>query len=301
MHISMRHDLLWSMALVLFLAAPIAAIADSPRVHVIVTQRAPVVDRLLLDIERAFAGRAQIRINDLKGSASGAKGVAQDVASSLANGDIVLALGAPAARAATEHIDSHPVVCAMTTSGAVTAPEIQNTKVFFAGGDPTVDSLVRALGSVFKNTGKVAVIAGKANPDAPRSVGETNLVWQQVKPGDDVLQTLDVLAGSVDGFVFPRESTVLNRRNIREVIDWLAREKKPAIGYSRFLVTAGFPAALGADDASARRRVISILKALLDGSGVPDEEQDGAIWLNRNSLQSLGIDPASLSVVAQLL
>ena len=94
---------------------------------------------------------------------------------------------------------------------------------------------------------------------------------------------------------------MLNRRNLDLVTQWLARHGKPAIGYSRFLVTAGFPAALGSDDASSRRRIVSIVGALLAGEAVPPPGSEGSIWLNRKSLQAMGIDPANLDVEAQLL
>lgn len=297
----MCHRFLPVLLLAASLMAPWAIAADPPRLRVIVTQRAPVVDRLLQDVERAFAGRASLVVSDLKGTPGAAAPAMDDMAAKLGENDIVLALGAPAARAAASRIHDRPVVCAMTTPGAVASARPKNPRIYFAGGDPGVDSLVKALSAVFRNTDRVAVIAGSGGGSPPPGLERAGIVWRKLRAGDDLIRELDALAPNVDGFVFPREATVLNRRNLDQVVDWLARQGKPAIGYSRFLVTAGFPAALGADDATARKRMISILRALLDGNAVPDESAEGAIWLNRESLLSLGIDPDSLDVVAQFL
>ena len=213
---------------------------------------------------------------------------------------MVLALGAPAARAAANTISGYPLVCAMTTAAAVGKAVRPGAPVYFAGGDPPVDALVNALSAVWKNTGRIAVIA--AAPEAtPVPSGPAKVIWHRVSSNDDLLAELDSLSAEIDGFVFPRDATVLNRSNIDAVVQWLARKGKPAIGYSRFLVTAGFPAAVGADDQSSRRSVVDILTALLRGERVPESGKQGAIWLNRKSLQSFGIDPAKLDVVAQLL
>ena len=241
--------------LMLLLAAAAVPAAEMPVLHVVVTQRAPVVDRLVRAVEAELATRVRVDITDRKGSMHGAESLVGALAQSLGEGDLVLALGAPAARLSTRIVRQHPVVCAMTNAGSVPVQPRDAGRIHFADVDPSVTSLVEALGNVWKVAGRIAVISAEDAGDvAPAAVGPAKVLWTRVRPEADLVQVLDGLENSVDGFVFPREATVLNRRNLDLVTQWLARHGKPAIGYSRFLVTAGFPAALGSDDASSRRR-----------------------------------------------
>jgi len=300
--IDMRLPLLILPIVLLWFAGPGAALGSSPTVHVVITQKIPVVDRLLVDIRKSLGGRAEIRIIDLKGKVGAADEMVSTLTDSLLVDDIVLALGAPAARAVVDSVSNHPVVCAMTNGVDGSAQPAQGKEVYYANADTSVESLVTAMTSVWQHLDKVAVISGAAGVLMPdTTMGNTQVSWLRIESDADLISTLDRISGQVDGFVFPRDSSVLNRRTIDSVVEWLIRKGKPAIGYSRFLVAAGFPAAVGVDDAASRRQVVDLLGALVDRRAVPKAGANPSIWVGRKSLQSFGIDASKLTATAQLL
>ena len=62
-------------------------------------------------------------------------------------------------------------------------------------------------------------------------------------------RTIAARSGEVDGYISLRDGRVLNRRSLGAVVSVLQEQKKPAVRYSRFLVTAGFPSAVTIDEA----------------------------------------------------
>lgn len=298
----MRLPLLVLLMMLLWFAGPGLALGSPPAVHVVITQRIPVVDRLLVDIRKSLGTRADIRIIDLKGKVGAADAAVSTLTGSLLVNDIVLALGAPASRAVVEGVTNNPVVCAMTNGADGSAQPVQGKQVYYTNADTSVESLVTAMTSVWQHLEKVAVISGSAGVLLPETtIGSTQVSWHRVKSDAELITTLNRISGQVDGFVFPRDSTVLNRRTIDAVVDWLVKHGKPAIGYSRFLVAAGFPAAVGVDDAAGRRQVVDLLGALVDRRALPKVIANESIWVSRKSLQSFGIDPSKLAAKAQLL
>ncbi len=272
--------------------------AEPPTVHVVATQRMPKVDRLVADVQEHLGDRAVVRLVDLKGQQRTFDRHFDALEAELAQGDLVLALGSPAARMAATRVTQNTLLCAMTT--AVSLDGLWAANVHLAEDDPSVAEMVQALRQLWPGVRRIAVVVDAQLQN--EYDGNSDLLVRGVSPGEEVVDVLEALSGEVDGFVFPRDPLVLNRRSIEPVVAWLKKQKRPAVGYSKFLVSAGFPAAAIVETAIARARVARRVEALLfDGARTDAGASAVAIWVNRDAAQAFALDLAVLDGQVQLL
>ena len=272
--------------------------AEPPTVHVVASQRMPKVDRLVAAVEQHLAGRADVQLVDLRGQQRAFDRHFDALQADLVPGDLVLALGSPAARAAAERVKQNPLLCAMTTAASLDG--LSSANLHLVEEDPSADEMADALRRLWPGARRLAVVVD-ARLEARYEAGDDLLV-RGVAAGEDVVQVLSSLSGKVDGFIFPRDPLVLNRRSIGPVVAWLKQQGRPAVGYSRFLVSAGFPAAAIIDSATVRRRVSRRVEALLfGGAQVASPASAVAVWVNRDAAPAFALDLAALDGRVQFL
>lgn len=274
--------------------------ADLSEVVVLATQRVPKVNRVIEALERELAP-ATLTVHDMKGKQHLGEQLIRQLRSSLPESTHVVSLGAPATALATAHLPEHQILSTLVgSSGASQARDAGATVI---PSDAGFIQMLDALTTLWPNARRIGVVHGVSRADgfadlkrsAPKSF---DIVSVPVAGSKVLARTIASRSAEVDGFVFLRDGQVLNRRSLAGVVSVLQEQKKPAVGYSRFLVTAGFPLAVTIDESGLAEQLAAHVNPGEHASGAHSAER---LFINRGFVETLGLDISALPDRASLL
>ena len=227
------------------------AYTDLSEVVVLATQRVPKVDRVIEALEKELAP-ATLIVHDMKGKQHLGEQLIRRLRVSLPKSTRVVSLGAPATALATAHLPQHQILS--TLVGSTGADQARDAGATVIPSDAGFDQMLQALISLWTDASRIGVVHGVSRAEtfsdlkkkAPPSI---RILSIPVSSSKVLARTIASRSGEVDGYISLRDGRVLNRRSLGAVVSVLQEQKKPAVRYSRFLVTAGFPSAVTIDEA----------------------------------------------------
>lgn len=217
---------------------------------------------------------------------------------------LVLAIGTRAARLAHQSGLGIPIVYAMVLDPAsvgLPAPgEVPSDAITGISLDVPLEEQFDLIRSLLPNARRIGVLYDPVKSGgAVRKAGVVarssgmKIVAQSVRSEADALEAARLLAPSVDAMLAIADPTVLTAANIRPLILFWLRARKPLFGMSEGFVRNGALAALVPDPEEVGRRagelVSQILSSALGQTPRPEPPPQAMIFLNRASAQHLGV------------
>ena len=292
----MRRKLLTCAFATALLCAELAHAAD---VVVLATQRIPKVERVIDALTQQLGSAATLQVLDMQGKQQVGERVVRDLAESLTSEQRVVTLGTPASMLATRYLADRSIMS--TFVGAEAAKSIRAAGGSVVPSEPDLQQMLSALAATWPSTAKVALLHHPRAKDiadaAAASTGSNiGLIPVAVKSNDAVLETMAQVAPDVDAFVFTRDAKILNRRTLPEIVKFLSEHKVPAVGYSRYLVDAGFPSAVVVDESYIGQTLANELLAR-------DDARNGyaTILVNRDFAARMSLQQSQLPEGAKIL
>ena len=267
------------------------SVSSEPKVvtvHVVTTQLIPKSLRLQKKLAHYLTG-LEVRNWDMAGKSG--TSILGKLKQEVAQHDVFVAVGSPATRFVTDNFTSHSVVSAYSLSDSLA--DLKHPQTLIVESSPSLEQLAEAFREIWP---EVETLAAFTTQDVPNEPSGIKLI--KVSSAKDICNAIE--QGDAGGYVFPREASLLNRSTIKEVVGHLNKVKAPAVGYSKFLVGTGFPAAYVVDEASYGLQVAQTVGNLvhLEIEGASNE---GTIWVSKKSAAKFGIALDHARTIGELL
>ena len=271
-----------------------------PKLYVVATQSVPKAERMLDGVHEQLGHLVDIIVHDLRGRPANNAHLVERVKSQIVPGDVVMTIGGPAAKLYLQGPLTNSVLCTMTSPAShVNNPEL----VKYSNSDATLDEMSDVLQMLWPQSTNIAVLVSPKMKSEylARAEDYSGITLVEVTKTNKLSTVLDSIKTEFDGFIFPRDKGVLNRRSISEAVEWLEDNRKPAVGYSKFLVSAGFPAAVAVDDKRMNADVVSSLRELITGTHQVDNSHKPLIWLNSRIASDVAKDWSTTAAEVKVL
>ncbi len=205
--------------------------------------------------------------------------------------DTIITVGAPATKLMARAFPANSIIAAYALSDGLKG--ISHESLTVVESSPTLEQLAGALRTVWPTAETIgAFTTADEHPQIP------GVTFWKVKSARDIGKIID--QSTVSGFVFTREAALLNRSTIKDVVSRLKQEGIPAIGYSKFLVGTGFPAAYVIDEESYSKKVAQALGEAVDIT-VDQQNLEGTIWVNKKFARQFGVTLEHAESIGELL
>lgn len=277
----------------LALSAPVRADGE---LVIITTQNIPKVARVINELKTRVG---PIRIHDMQGKQKEGDRLVRELASSLAPGSNVITMGTPATMLAARHLREHRV---FSTYVGTSSEFSGYPHVTLVESDPRLADMLDALVATWPDVTRVGLIFdvhAKSEIEAQVRAAPSALAIElvPVNRADETRAAMQDVSARVDAFVFLRQSGVLNRKSLPDVVDFLDANQIPAVGYSRYLVRAGFPSAVVTESSQVSR---ALADAVLGTSGQTRTSFD-ALLINKKFARRTNLLAHQLPQQAKLL